>query len=210
MSTIGRGLWVGVAAIGLLSTFAGCDTGPAPVALPPINAAAVGAAAIKDYDKNGDGKLDAAELDGLPACKGNLPKFDKNGDGALTADEIAARVQSWLDAGVGLISYQCIITLDGKPLEGATVELIPENCMGGSIEPAQGPTNAQGMAVLAIAKDKLPADLQNASVVRCGLYKVKVTGAGVPAKYGAATILGQEVAPDTSAVGIITYALTSK
>jgi hypothetical protein len=189
---------------------AGCDGGPTAVAVPPINAAAVGAGAIKDYDKNGDGKLDATELDGLPACKGNMAKFDTDGDKALTAQEIQGRVQKWLDAGVGLISFQCIVTMDGKPLENATIELIPENCMGGSIEPCEGKTNSQGMAVISIAADKLPADLKTAKVVRCGLYKVKVIGAGVPAKYNTATTLGQEIAPDTSAVGIINYALKSK
>lgn len=204
---------VGFVAAGCaLIAVAGCDFGPAAVGLPPINAGSVGASAIKQYDKNSNGKLDGEELPLLPAVSGNLAKFDKNGDKAVDAAEITARVQSWLDAQVGLISFQCIVTLDGKNLEGATVEFIPEDCMGGSIEPASGSTSAQGMAVLSIAADKLPDDLKTAKVIRVGLYKIKVTHPSIqlPPKYNVATTLGQEVAPDTSAVGIITYALESK
>lgn len=213
MAAIGR--WTsGLLAIFTLAAM-GCDSTPPPVPVPPINPSAVGAAAIKQYDKNGDGKLDGAELDSLPAVKSNLARYDKNGDKAVAADEIAARLQGLLDSQIGLMSFQCIVTLDGKPLEGATIELIPEDCMGGSVDPAKGTTGPpQGMAVLAIADDKLPEDMRgkNFKSVRVGLYKIKITHptAALPAKYNTATTLGQDIAPDVIATGIITYALTSK
>ena len=129
---------------------AGCEMGPAAVTAPPLDSASAAAGAMKAYDANSDGKLDAAELAKAPALQKHLADYDADKDGNLTAAEITTRIAAWNKSNIGLITVQAWVTLDGKPLEGAKVELIPEDFMGGAILPASGTTNSAGGAPLGI------------------------------------------------------------
>src|SRR5262249_41623044 len=150
--------------------------------------------ALVEYDRNGDGFLDAAEIERCPALKSCLKTLDKNKDGRLSADEIAARVTEYKESRIGLLTVSCQVTLDGAPLAGAAVEFVPEKFLGPVAKSASGVTDARGSVTLRVAGQELPG-------VPCGFYRVTVSkkNAGketVPERYNAKTVLGREVGPD--------------
>src|SRR5262245_37293818 len=121
---------------------AGCSTGPPPIGLPDINADEAARQVMSEYDANGDGALDASELEKCPPLKNSLAAFDANGDKLLTAAEIADRLRSYRNGNAGLIEVACAVKLDGKPLPNAKVRLIPEKFLGPNIKPASGTSDA--------------------------------------------------------------------
>ncbi len=110
--------------------------------------------------------------------------------------------------------FSCRLTLDRAPLVGATVTLIPEKFLGPNLLPATGTSNEQGLAMLTIAKEKLPNP--NYSGVHVGLYRIEISklagGAEtIPAHYNVNTQLGQEVAQGVLALqGPVPIDLKSK
>jgi len=191
---------------------AGCSGRPAPVLPPKIDASAAGAAAVKTYDANDDGTLDAAELEKCPGILGAMNRYDADGDGKVAASEIADRIRQWEAEAVGNMSYSCAVTLDDEPLVGATVEIIPEEFLGPNVKPASGVTNVAGFASLAIAKEDLPADQQRLRGVQPGVYKVRITHPTkpIPARYNTDTTLGQEIAHDMPDLSTIRFDLKNK
>jgi hypothetical protein len=194
----------------------GCDRKPQRAEVPGHNPAAAAQKAIATYDKNADGAISGDELKAVPALIDNpeLPMklIDKNSDGKVTADEIQAREQAWLDSKVGIMSFHCTVTVDGKPLEGAKVVFEPEAFHDGAVNEASGTTGADGTAVIAVDKTKLPDHLKDISGMQTGFYKVRISHptAGLPAKYNTETTLGQEVSSDAVGSINVTFALTSR
>lgn len=176
-------------ASGLLSGCSG-DRFPIP-SYSPDQAAKL---ALAEYDQNGDGYLDANELERCPALKKHLEYLDANGDGRLNAEEIAARLSMYAQSGVALKTTRCQVYLDGKPLAGATITYVPEKFMGSSIRPAWGVSDAGGSAILSMDGEKLPG-------VQPGFYRVQVSKKNakgeetIPARFNQDTVLGQEVSP---------------
>ncbi len=172
---------------------AGCPGKPARIHPPSINAGSAGSAAMKQYDLNGDGKVAGEELEKAPSLKAALARLDTNGDGAVSADEVTARVVSWQDSRVGRMSGTLTILANGKPLEGATVTLVPEEFLGGNVKPATGTTDAGGVAMPTI--EVAPEDPPG---IAPGFYLVRVTkdGMNIPPMYNTETVLGVEFAPD--------------
>jgi len=186
----------GVVALGLLLGAAGCGGGTTPPP-PQFSPDDVAAKAIQQYDKNGDGVFDAAELEHCPGLKAVV----KTPDGKLTADQLKARLHKMAESNVGRLSLTCKIYLDGAPLEGATVRLVPEKFMGESVQVAVGTTGKDGVAVLK-SEDGAKEGVQ------LGYYRVEVTGAkALPSRYNAQTTLGCEVAHDQH--GSLVLRLTS-
>jgi hypothetical protein len=158
---------------------------------PAIDADQAGKEAISSYDKNGSGTVDGTELDAVPAFKAAMKQLDENSDGQVSADEVANRIHAWQESKVGLSALVVQVNLDGKPLEGATVEFVPEAFLGKEVKPAKGTTGSEGTASCTVAHSGLGA--------QCGFYKVMITGGNgltVPSKYNTNTTLGAEVAPD--------------
>jgi hypothetical protein len=178
-----------LSALSLLS--AGCSGG---VSQPSLAPAEVGRQAVAAYDKNGDGFLDAKELEDCPALGKSLSILDKDGDGKLSAQEIADRVQSYLDSRIALTGVVCRVLLDNQPLEGATVTFEPEKFMGPNIKPASGVADQNGAV-------QLQAVGETFAGVHLGFYRVRISkkdAAGrelVPSRYNTHTTLGQEVGP---------------
>jgi hypothetical protein len=172
----------------------GCARGNARVAAPALAPEAAGQAALEEYDTNGDGFLDGPELESCPALLAALKAIDKDGDGRLSAREIADRVAFYKESRVGLMTIACHVTLDGRPLVGATVKLIPEKFLGPEVKPADGLSDEKGRVQLQIDGEDLPG-------VHCGLYRVEVSKTNVkkqetlPARYNTQSVLGVEVAP---------------
>jgi hypothetical protein len=188
---------------------AGCSGGaPAGPQVSPREAAR---AALAEYDANQDGALDAKELERCPALRSALKRIDKNNDGRLTADEIADRLTFLRQEGM-LTGISVEVTLDGRPLSGATVTLVPEKFMGPSSKPASAVTDEIGAGVL---KGEGPSE----EAVPLGYYRVEVSKKNaqgqemIPARYNTNTVLGQEIAPDAEGRGVfstVRLALTSR
>jgi hypothetical protein len=188
---------------------------------PPISASA-GADAVKKLDKNGDGGIDAEEAKtGAPGLlevnamsnTGSKTRIDANGDGKVTADEITARVNKWAESKIGLTQFSIGFTLDGRPLEGADVKMIPEDWLGSEIKPGTGKTDANGRCTVTIAPQDLKPNEQTPTPLqgmRLGIYRIEVTAPNLPAKYNTATELGIEIAPDDPDTGRKVFALTSQ
>jgi len=97
-----------------------------------------------------------------------------------------------------VVQLICKVTRDSKPLEWATVRLVPESFLGGGVKPAIGTTRRGGMAVMKIAEEDLPPDMKDVRGVHCGVYKVEITHPqqAIPPRYNSETELGHEVARD--------------
>jgi hypothetical protein len=177
---------------------AGCMQGPGRVHPPKISPSSAASAAMAKYDTNKDGFLDAKELEKAPSLRSALKQIDTNGDGKISADEIAARIAKWQESGLGLTTLTARVTLDGQPLEDATVTFVPEEFLGTDMQKAVGTTSKGGAANLSIEHPQRPG-LRG---VQPGLYRVEISKMvngkeTLPSKYNAETTLGVEVAQDS-------------
>lgn len=182
--------------VSLLGLFAfivasGCRSKVTTISVDP---AVAGPAAIKLYDKNGDGLLDETELKACPALMRELGAYDKNGDKKISAEEVGEQIGSMYGHNPGLVSLSCTVTYDGAPLSGATVKFIPEPFLGEGIKTAEGITDGAGVAALGIPPEELPKELKRHSFLRVGIYRVEITHPTkkIPPKYNTNTELGYE------------------
>jgi len=162
------------------------------------------------YDKNKDGRLDSDELFACPAFLTALADFDANQDGGLTADEIAARFRDYIKVQPGLEAWVCTVYLDGQPLAGADVTLVPDPVMGDGFPLVHGRTDAAGVA-------EPRCDGMPVAGLFCGLYRVEVRREvngkeSLPGRYNSRTELGWEIPPGVLRRGEKIWAirLTSK
>ena len=167
--------------------------------VPAIPAEKAAQEALAQYDANKDGFLDKEELKKCPALASCVKALDKDKDGRLSRGEIAERIKSYEANRVGLTALTVKVTLDRKPLAGATVTLTPEKFLGDALKPATGTTNTGGIVNVATAGTEVPG-------VASGMFRVEVSkkdGTGretLPNRYNQATILGVEVGPDSQGV----------
>jgi hypothetical protein len=144
------------------------------------------------YDSDHDQALSTSEVAKAPGLRWVFSDVDSSQDGKLQADEIAKRIQAFVDDQAAMMSMVCEVFVDGQPVEGALVTLTPESFLSGMIKPASGTTDAYGTAVLKM-------EGQQDAGVHFGMYQIQVSkkNAGgtetLPAKYNSATELGREV-----------------
>jgi hypothetical protein len=91
------------------------------------------------------------------------------------------------------------VTLDGRPLEGASVTLEPESFLGEEVKVAVCTTDMFGTASPNVPDDQRLDPRTSGAYM--GFYKVKISKLAngkemVPRKYNEESILGQEVARD--------------
>jgi hypothetical protein len=191
-------------------TLAGCSHRTSVPKL-SFNASKAADAALVEYDANHDGALAGDELAACPGIKDSLPNFDKNGDGRVDADEMKSRFQVWLDSPTRLLKLLCVVRLDGQPLSGATVTFTPEKFMADALLPGDGGTGANGMAGISIETEDVDGGPSQPTGMRLGLYRVAVTHPSIkiPAKYNSESTLGVEVSP-ASAGGPVILSLSSR
>ena len=192
-----------VALAGLLG-IAGCSDVPKAPPRFKIDPEQAAQEAMRLYDKDGDGKINAKELEASPPLRELLlnikAKSAPRGEpvsltaaDALTAADIQARLEEWNKSPSTLVSARFTVELDGKPLEGATVTFEPEPFLGASFKTHTGKTDAAGNV-------ELDPDLpQYPRLMYVGLYKVSVSKMVngkelIPAKYNKQTTLGRELA----------------
>ena len=157
---------------------------------PKIDPLAAGKAAIAEYDSDGDGTISGHELDACPALKA-AGKHYADAAGNITADSIAEAIAQWQANRIAITIMGVVVTMDGKPLDGATVTAVPEKFLGPEVQPASGVTDARGGCALRV---------QGQLGMQYGLYRVRISklvGAkeSLPPRYNTATQLGLEVAP---------------
>jgi hypothetical protein len=178
------GLALSVAAVG-------CG-GPAAVARPSYDPDAMARAAMAAYDKNNDGKLDAAELEACPALKSALPKIVANKRDYLTEQDIADRLRDFQKSRMGLRGTRCRVWRGERPVAGVTITFVPEGFMGDAIKPASGVSDEHGYVNMTSNDGQDPG-------VNLGYYRIEASlkdasGAEtLPARFNSETKLGQEI-----------------
>lgn len=186
--------------LALAATLAtGCGGGPDRIKPPSMSPSGVGSAAMDQYDTDGDGVVKGDELAKAPSLNAAIDNLDTDGDGGVSKSEVAARVQSWIDSKLGVTNARCKVTLDGKPLIGATITFEPEEFLGDSVYPATDETEIDGTASPRVAEENRAN--KRFSGTPAGFYKVKVSKLAngeetIPSRYNSETILGQEIAID--------------
>lgn len=190
---------------------AGCGLRSGRVHSPEIDPVSAGRAAVAEYDTSKDGVLDRAELENAPALKSAMRNLDQDENGQITAEEITTRINAWKETKIGMMSMACVVSMDGRPLTGATVTFEPESFLGDAVRPATGVTT-NGTADMSISEQYRPAP--NLGGVYCGLYKVRISKQQkglevIPSKYNTETTLGCEIALDApGAVNGIVFRLS--
>lgn len=176
---------------------AGCGGRPTRLAYegPAWNPTAQARRAIELHDRNGDGVIDAEELEKCPALKAASIIADRNRDGRLDQMELMARLSLFRDCRSYLVNTVCSVVANGRPLEGATVRFVPDEAIAGIIQPAVGVTDSLGKAAMKVEGRSQPG-------VQLGFYTVelsKTDAAGdetVEAAYGGQSQFSYEAAPD--------------
>jgi hypothetical protein len=163
-----------ISAIVALAVSSGCSSGPSTIDTPSVNPAAAAEKALELYDKDGNRSLSNEELVACPGIGAAAKRYDTNGDRLISRDEIAAHLQAIFSSGVGLIPVTCRVTSATQPLANAAVRFIPDPLLESSLQPALGNTDANGIAVMAVADAKLPADLRGLNAMQPGVYRVEI------------------------------------
>lgn len=147
-------------------------------------------AAVDSADKNGDRTLDEKELDALPGVKAALRALDSNENKSLEEAELVARLQLYRDMRTAYRRKSVLVRYQGRPLVQAKVHLEPEAFVASILEPADGVTDASGIAAMKAASIDM-------DVMRVGFYRAQITSDAVqlPEKYNTKTTLGLETSP---------------
>ena len=195
-----------VAFAGLLG-IAGCSDVPKAPPRFKLDPEQAAQEAMRLYDKDGDGKIDAKELEASPPLQELLLNIKaKNAPRGtpvtltaadnLTEADIKDHLEELVKSPSILVSAQFAVQLDGKPLEGGTVTFTPEAFLGGSFKNHTGQTNNFGNVLL---DADMPQQYPNLMYV--GLYRVSVSKMVngkelIPAKYNKQTTLGRELSSE--------------
>ena len=187
-----------------VSVVAGCGSKSTYIEPPSIDAEASALQAIELYDSDGDGKLNSAELEKVPGLQVAAEMLDSDSDSLVSESEIAERIKSWQATGAGLISFLCTVTLNGQPLEGATVTFEPESFLGDDVQTAVGVTRANGVASPSIPKENRPSPT-TPSGLQLGFFRVRISKVvdgeeTIDPKYNTETIFGQQATGDDPSV----------
>lgn len=167
--------------------------GEKKVVAPTLDPVAAAAAAIAEYDKDGDGKIDATEakISALDPKRG----WDADGDGAIDADEIQARLERYQALRAGIQTISCTVKARGDYLPNAHVVFEPEAFLGEAVEMGEGTTDGYGQAI--IESPAIAAKDPTLRGIRSGLYKVRITHPDleIPKRYNENTTLFFELSP---------------
>lgn len=182
---------------------AGCASKPRQVDVIDIDADDAATQAIEAYDTNHDGELTDDELRAVPGILKWKQRYDADSNGSVSEAEIVQRLEKWQTDRLGFLSMSANVHLDGRPVSGATVTLMPEPYLGDAVKPASGITDANGNAVLSVKADDLPEAIKARGLriggVYPGTYKITIAKAGqkLPDAGADGLPLGEEISQDT-------------
>lgn len=169
---LNRGITVGWELL-LIAGMISCSRGPSRVEVPAFDADEIGAQAIREFDKDGDGSLSADECEMVPSLGGSLKRLDTNGDGKISVQEIAARINFYHEFRAALVPTTCTLTQKGLPIVDAKVTYEPEKFMGPHALPAFGVTSDLGRALMSIDEEHRQSPAHRGA--QPGFYRVRVT-----------------------------------
>lgn len=184
----------------------GCNRGPARIYPPEIDAAKAAVAALEQLDSDGDQLLSIDELAACPAIRDAVERYDKNGDKQISGDEIAKRLGELSRGGLtGMYSLMFRVLVDGAPLPGAKVELIPEDFLGGAVQPARGVSSQRGLVRPATEGAAAENDGRRLPGVQPGIFRIAITGPTdeITERYGSGEELGLEVSESCLGTNIV-------
>ena len=185
----------GLVVIGTAVLLAGCSGAPGRISTPAVDAQDAARQAIELHDRDDDGQLNSEELTASPPLVDAMVAYDTNDDGMLSQEELVAGIESWGGRGVGATVLPFTLRLDGRPLAGANVKLVPAPFLGNAVSPATGVSDEAGSGSLDIDAENRPANVpKNLPVVQPGLYLVEIThpSIAIPEIYNTSTTLGIE------------------
>ena len=152
--------------------------------------------ALKEFDANGDQKLGKDELQKCPGLLAAIGQFDQDRDGTISPNELETKLSEMEKQGAGLVAMTCVVRCGGQPIEGATVNFVPEGFLAGAVKTATGVTAQDGTAVPSVADDDLPSEIRGkVHGVPSGVFRVEVThpSVSIPAKFNTETTIGRLV-----------------
>lgn len=202
--------WI-IAAL-LTPVMVGCSNRPSRVEAPAVDPSAVAKSMVEEYDTNGDRSLSPQELNACPALATSLKAYDKNADGAISESEISDRITQIYQNRVAYYRLYAKVTMDGRPLPGARVKLVPEAAFADSLNEATGNTDQMGAAPIKVAEADMPSDLHGIFWgVQTGLYRIQVEhdSKTLPEDVISGDRLGAEITSANSQSGIH-VAITTK
>jgi hypothetical protein len=176
---------------------AGCAKRTEKLAPPEVSPASAAAKAMELYDADKDASLSKKELEKVPGILKVVGRYDADKDGKVSQGELQDRLEKFVNNQLGQMSYSCLVTMGGRPLQDAEVRFVPESFLEGMIQPAKGLTDAAGSAVMTLD----PALAAPGSVlglgVQWGIYKIQVShpSARIPDRFGANSTVGLEISP---------------
>jgi hypothetical protein len=144
------------------------------------------AKSLEQYDRNGDHKLSAQELKASAALSASAARIDKNRDGSLSEDEIRNRFMAH-ESLAGKLLFQVSVSVQGKPLPGATVTFTPEPFMGEGLQSYVGTTGENGICSLE-GRDFKTLGIPN------GFYQIRI----IQADRGIDMVRGAEIVNDVT------------
>jgi len=161
------------------------------------------------YDTDGDKKLSEAERKACPGLEVSLSIYDKDGDGSISQEEIVDRLTLFITQSVALARLSAKVRFNGRPLNDATIRLVPEPYLGDELKTAIGKTRGKGGASVAVPDEELPENQKGIRGIHLGTYKVEIThpSAKIPARYNTETTLGYEATPGNP---FVTFELKSR
>ena len=177
-----------------LIALGGCSRGPAAVHVPDVDPAEASVQAMETYDTDHDGSLSDNELAACPGILLHKQLYDKDGNGSVSQKEVEEQLTELLASKIGVTTLRVQVRMNGRPLAGAHVKIIPEKYLGEDVKVAEGMTNDRGTATMDIRDSNSSASEQGLLGVHYGTYKVEVTHPQVtiPDKFNTQTTLGYE------------------
>lgn len=122
----------------------GCSNGPPRAEAPDWSPSSMASAAIEQLDASGDSQVDRDEVLAAPGLMDAFEILDTDSSGTLSESEIEARFRLYEELREAFITTRLRIHMNGRPLRGAFVKLIPEAFQGDSLLPASGTTDDNG------------------------------------------------------------------
>jgi hypothetical protein len=180
----------------VLIALSGCSGGGL-VNPPDVDPQAAAAHAMEHFDSNGDGALEPPELSKCPALIDARASFDIDQDGRIGKDELTDGLSQIFGSQTSLTEWNCNMKLNGRPLAGAKVRLLPIEILGETLPAAEGETDARGSARPTIDPELLPEEYRKKPLMYAGLYRVEITHprTQLASRYNTASELGCFIDP---------------
>ncbi len=179
-------------ATAVISMMFGC--GPKAVDVSVLDSATMASKAMEQYDVDKDGSLSKGELESAPSLQAAIKEFDTDSSDSISISEIQEGLDNWNTSGVGIMTVELKVLMDGKPLPDAHVEFEPERFMGESVGKGTGMTDESGVVTLVAPA----ASAYGIPGMELGFFRIKITSdsSPVPDTYNENTTLGFAVSPN--------------